>query len=394
MMMRSIRILTLALFTILVSQVCVEGTEIKVCCVGEESYYYCQQMIEAFFGAEPVEDDDGRRKLMDGHLTWSCVMPGGEGATSDDDGRRRNLLSQGSVLEMIENGDCNFAMDMDAHDVYDANKEFGWEAIAGEDYGAGEGLTYYGVAVVPTEVCEANPNVSLADFRGMRSCHTGYKRTSGWTIPLATIIAMDQEEMGMDALQSMTDYEVMLDFFPEQCTAGPPADAPQEVQDAMCKNCIGDCQRGDGEPYMGYVGSLRCLMEGAGDIGFMKQSTPLDYAADGNTPEDWATMNMADLKLVCPDGGCAAPEDYNTCNYARIPSHMVAAAGDLPIDEIKSIFMEAASSEDWQLWMANAKNSALVNSRAEGYVPIEEDTITYMGQLTNVYSILEELGFY
>merc|ERR1712224_1054619 len=183
----------------------------------------------------------------------------------------------------------------------------------------------------------------------------------------------DQEEMGMDALQSMTDYEVMLDFFPEQCTAGPPADAPQEVQDAMCKNCIGDCQRGDGEPYMGYVGSLRCLMEGAGDIGFMKQSTPLDYAADG---------------------GCAAPEDYNTCNYARIPSHMVAAAGDLPIDEIKSIFMEAANSEDWQLWMANAKNSALVNSRAEGYVPIEEDTITYMGQLTNVYSILEELGFY
>merc|ERR1712224_16567 len=77
----------------------------------------------------------------------------------------------------------------------------------------------------------------------------------------------DQEEMGMDALQSMTDYEVMLDFFPEQCTVGPPADAPQEVQDAMCKNCIGDCQRGDGEPYMGYVGSLRCLMEGAGDIG-------------------------------------------------------------------------------------------------------------------------------
>lgn len=392
-MMRSSRILTLALLAAcLVSQA--RATEIKVCTVGEESYFYCRQMIEAFFGAEPEEDDDGRRKLMDGHLSWSCVLPGGETMpSSDDDGRRKLLQNQGSVLEMIENGDCNFGMDMDAHDVYDANKEFGWEAIAGEDYGAGEGLTYYGIAVVPTEVCEANPNVSLADFRGMRSCNTGYKRTSGWTIPLATIVAMDQEDLGMD-LAGMTDYEVMLDFFPEQCTAGPPDDAPQEARDAMCQNCIGDCKRGEGEPYMGYVGSLRCLMEGAGDIGFMKQSTPLDYAADGNTPEDWATMNMADLKLVCPGGGCAAPEDYDSCNYARIPSHMVAAAGDLPIEEIKRAFMEQANTEDWQAWMANSRDSGLVNWRAVGYVPIEEDTMAYMGQLTNVYAILEELGFY
>merc|ERR1712003_558699 len=118
-------------------------------------------------------------------------------------------------MEMIQNGDCNFGMDMDAHDVYDAKRDYGWEAIVGEDYGDGEGLTYYGVAVVPTSVCEANPNVSLADFRGMRSCHTGYKRTSGWTIPLAYILTMDKEEMGAEAFATMLDgeedYDLMAD---------------------------------------------------------------------------------------------------------------------------------------------------------------------------------------
>merc|ERR1712176_886035 len=77
---------------------------------------------------------------------------------------------------------------------------------------------------------------------------------------------------------------------------------------------------------------------GAGEIAFMKETTPLDFAADGNTPEGWSSKSLADLKLVCPDGGCADPADYSRCNYARIPSHMIAVSPDLPVDEIRSEF--------------------------------------------------------
>lgn len=382
-------IFCLAVFACFLVQAYADGVDVKVCCISDAAYDACNQMVDAFFGGQPeMGDDDGRRKLMAGHITWTCVKPGGVQPEMGDDDGRRKLLTQGSVMEMIQNGDCNFGMDMDAHDVYDAKRDYGWEAIVGEDYGDGEGLTYYGIAVVPSSVCEANPNVSLADFRGKRSCHTGYKRTSGWTIPLATILTLESESQGgVGALQGKTDAEIMTGFFPEMCTAG----APDEFKDVMCKNCIGDCKRGPGEPYMGYAGALRCLMEDAGDIAFMKQSTPTDYASDGAKPQPWSTLSVSDLKLVCPGGGCAAPADYDKCNYARIPSHMIAVSGDLPVNEIRSQFMEAAGTKGFADWLSGSP--ALFNKKTQGLIPIQEDTIEYMGKLTDVYDILEDLNF-
>merc|ERR1719324_1213897 len=123
-------------------------------------------MVDTFF-SDSVENTAGRK--------WSCVKP--------DEGEEE------TVLEMIEAGSCNFATDLDAHDLYDANKLHGFQAVAAEDYtGEGKGLTYYGVAVVPASACAANPEITLGDLKGLRSCHTGYKRTSGWTIPLANVV--------------------------------------------------------------------------------------------------------------------------------------------------------------------------------------------------------------
>jgi len=380
-----------------------DGTMVKVCASTDKEYAACQQMVDTFFGGEAksapmMSDDDGKRRrnraLLQSEISWKCVKPGMADAPmmSDDDGkRRRRSLQAGksSVLEMIANGECNFGMDMDAHDVYDANKDYGFEAIAAEDYtGNGEGLTYYGVAVVPASVCDANPDITLADFRGKRSCHTGYKRTSGWTIPLASIVTLQREEGGAEAISNKEDYEVMLDFFPEMCAPS----GPEDAADAMCKNCAGDCVR-DSDPYSGYAGSLRCLMEGGGDIAFMKETTSLDYAADGNDPQAWSTVATPDLRLVCPQGGCALVENFDSCNYARIPSHMVALdAKALPVDEVRSAFMEAAGTEAFATWLSTSP--ALFKSGTKGLVPIEENTVKYMGKLVDVYAILEDLGFY
>merc|ERR1719335_1023621 len=55
-------------------------------------------MVDTFF-SDSVENSAGRK--------WSCVKP--------DEGEEE------TVLEMIEAGSCNFATDLDAHDLYDAN---------------------------------------------------------------------------------------------------------------------------------------------------------------------------------------------------------------------------------------------------------------------------------
>ncbi|QDZ19408.1 transferrin-like domain-containing protein [Chloropicon primus] len=390
--MRSVGLLVAALLAL--GSASAQAVDVKVCAAADKEYLACMEMVKTFFsgggGAEgqveedddmggddtgPVSDDGRRRRsLLASQFNWECVKP----AAGED-----------SVLEMISTGACNFGMDMDAHDVYDANKDYGFEAIAAEDYtGSGKGLTYYGVAVVPASVCEANPKVSLADLKGSRSCHTGYKRTSGWTIPLASIVSIERDASGVEAISNKKDYEIMLEYFPQMCAPS----GPEEVQDQMCANCIGDCKR-DSDPYSGYAGSLRCLMEGGGDVAFMKETTSQDYAADGNDPQPWSSVSKADLKLVCPDGGCADVDDFDGCNYARIPSHMVAvSAKELPVDEIRAAFMDAASTPAFANWLST--KPALFKAGTKGMVPIQEDTITYMGRLVDVYAILEDLGYY
>jgi len=383
----------------LAAGVSAEGTKVKVCCVGDEEYDACVQMVDAFFGgvaAEDSGDDDGKRRrslLQAPALEWQCVKIGaGDDAGGDDDGkrRRRSLLAQGSVMEMIANGECNLGMDMDAHDVYDANKDFAFEALAAEDYtGDGLGLTYYGVAVVPASTCELSPGLTLSDMAGAKSCHTGYRRTSGWTIPMGTIADLQIQANGVAAVDGKTDIEVMQAFFPEMCAPG----GPDENSEAMCANCVGDCKRGPTEPYSGYAGSLRCLMEGGGSVAFMKETTALDFASDGTAPQDWSTLRKADLKLLCPQGGCMDVEDFDSCNYARIPSHMVAASSEeLPLDQVRAQLMEAAATPAFAQWLATAP--ALFKSGTVGLVPVQQDTVEYLGKLVNVYKVLEDLGFY
>lgn len=384
-------IFCLAVFACFLVQAYADGVDVKVCCISDAAYDACNQMVDAFFGGQPeMGDDDGRRKLLAGHITWTCVKPGGVQPEMGDDDGRRKLLTQGSVMEMIQNGDCNFGMDMDAHDVYDANKDFAFEALAAEDYtGDGLGLTYYGVAVVPASTCELSPGLTLSDMAGAKSCHTGYRRTSGWTIPMGTIADLQIQANGVAAVNGKTDVEVMQAFFPEMCAPG----GPDENSDAMCANCVGDCKRGPTEPYSGYAGSLRCLMEGGGSVAFMKETTPLDFASDGTAPQDWSTLRKADLKLLCPQGGCMDVEDFDSCNYARIPSHMVAASSEeLPLDQVRAQLMEAAATPAFAQWLATAP--ALFKSGTVGLVPVQQDTVEYLGKLVNVYKVLEDLGFY
>ena len=62
-------------------------------------------------------------------------------------------------------------------------------------------------------------------------------------------------------------------------------------------------------------------MEGAGDVAFVKETTPRDFSLGGAKAKAWATKAAADLRLLCPAGGCATVDMYDSCNLARVPAY-------------------------------------------------------------------------
>lgn len=58
-------------------------------------------------------------------------------------------------------------------------------------------------------------------------------------------------------------------------------------------------------------------------MAFTKHATVLEVLADGSAPAEWATLNMDDMMLVCPTGGCKPVSDFLECNMAEAPAYSV-----------------------------------------------------------------------
>ncbi|KAK1879574.1 Serotransferrin [Dissostichus eleginoides] len=83
------------------------------------------------------------------------------------------------------------------------------------------------------------------------------------------------------------------------------------------------CKASADEQYYGYAGAFRCLVEGAGDVAFIKH-TIVPENSNGKGPA-WASGVIAnDYQLICP-GQAAAVEisEYASCNLAAVPAHAV-----------------------------------------------------------------------
>eukprot|EP00953_Heterococcus_sp_UTEX-ZZ885_P009051 5371-Heterococcus_DN1.PRE.2 len=172
---------------------------------------------------------------------------------------------------------------------------------------AGSSLEYHALAVV-----RADQGVSKGweSLKGLTSCHTGYQKTSGWTMPVGTLFKQGVLKSINKDDKVPNDIEAIEAFFGKSC-AGSPADVPSPGIDSICTACKGDCsQDTDKEAYTDYPGAVACLEAGAGDIAFTKEG--VIPAADA-----------AKYKLVCPDGTTAPLAEYETCNLAVVPSHSV-----------------------------------------------------------------------
>ncbi|KAJ8941072.1 hypothetical protein NQ318_003253 [Aromia moschata] len=73
----------------------------------------------------------------------------------------------------------------------------------------------------------------------------------------------------------------------------------------MCDLCHGSsfryCRRDASEDYYGHTGAFRCLVEGGGQVAFVKHTTVTENTG-GKKREWWARDNLNDdFELLCPD---------------------------------------------------------------------------------------------
>ncbi|XP_012681770.2 transferrin-a [Clupea harengus] len=217
------------------------------------------------------------------------------------------------------------AMTIDGGEVYTAGKcglvpvmvEQYVEALCKPD-ASGPASSYYAVAVA-----KKSSDITWETLKDKKSCHTGLGRTAGWNIPMGKI-------------HSTTGVCNFDKFFSASCAPGADKLSP------LCSLCMGSgkavggedtkCQPSADELYYGYGGAFRCLVEGKGDVAFIKHTIVNEYTIE-KVPA-WAQGAKAtDFKLIGP--GCSADiKDYEKCNLARVPAHAVVTRPEMRDDVV------------------------------------------------------------
>lgn len=139
----------------------------------------------------------------------------------------------------------------------------------------------------------------------------------------------------------------------------------------------------------------RCLVEGAGDVAFVRHTTILENTA-GRNPQFWSrNIIPSDFELLCPDGSRAQFNEYKTCNLARIPSNAIVTSEYKPVQHIDSyvnLFIIAQElygskySEDYKFKMfvspvESGFSDLIFQDATSSLVPIPESKRNYQQYL-------------
>uniref|UniRef100_A0A1B6EA49 Transferrin-like domain-containing protein n=1 Tax=Clastoptera arizonana TaxID=38151 RepID=A0A1B6EA49_9HEMI len=230
--------------------------------------------------------------------------------------------SQINCMQAIRNGIADVAL-FDAGDIYTAGLNYDLIPFLAEVYDLGV-PEYYVVAVSKEE----DPTTEITYLKGKYTCHPGINTAAGWIVPLAYLISNGWiRSYGCDSIRAAAEY------FGKSCVPGSMSTEYNTgvPYDNMCHLCHGssykNCRRDASEDYYGYTGAFRCLVEGGGDVAFLKHTTVLENT-DGKRREWWArnTLNE-DFELLCPDGTRSVLSEYKRCNLGKVKANAVVTRG-------------------------------------------------------------------
>ncbi|XP_076150501.1 transferrin-a [Alosa pseudoharengus] len=207
----------------------------------------------------------------------------------------------------------------------------------------GPASSYYAVAVV-----RKNSDVTWETLKGKKSCHTALGRTAGWNIPMGKI-------------HSTTGECDFSNYFSASCAPG------ADKSSSLCSLCMGSgspvggesykCKASAEELYYSYGGAFRCLVDGKGDVAFVKHTIVSEYTG-ANKPAWAQNVQSSDFKLIGP--GCSAEIDkYEECNLALVPAHAVVTRPEMRKDVVAILKQQQVTptSADFNMFKsADGKN--------------------------------------
>ena len=280
---------------------------------------------------------------------------------------------------------------LDAGDVYKAGSNFGLIPIVAEKYDLND-TSYYVVAVAK----QSDPETDLFFLKGKTSCHTGYGTAAGWVIPLSFFLSNNRmRSYGCDSLLAASQY------FQKSCVPGAMSNLAENSwkYSNLCHLCHGEashyCSKDHSEPFFGHTGALRCLVEGGGQVAFVKHTTILENTGSRNFAF-WSRNKISnDFELLCRDGSRAKFDQYQKCNIGRAAANAIVTAKNKPKKHIEAYinlfliaqqFYGSQYSQDYTFKMFvsdPAYHDLIFNSATSQLIGLDEpnrDFRKYLGQ--------------
>ncbi|XP_048844560.1 serotransferrin-1-like [Brienomyrus brachyistius] len=249
------------------------------------------------------------------------------------------------------------AMAIDGGQVYTAGK-CGLVPVMVEQYDAancGSSVkttsSYFAVAVV-----KKGSGLTWGTLKGKKSCHTGLSRTAGWNIPMGLL---HQESKECDFSK----------YFSQSCAPG------ADPESSLCALCVGDgkqindpvykCKPRAEEQFYGYAGAFRCLVEGGGDVAFIKHTTAQENSDGNGAP--WAKdVRSEDYELLCPSGPkeTLPLSEFKNCHLAEVPAHAVVTRPERRQDVVSILNDQqtrfgGSGSEDFKMFQSEEGKNLL-----------------------------------
>ncbi|KAG0601611.1 hypothetical protein M758_11G125800 [Ceratodon purpureus] len=263
-------------------------------------------------------------------------------ATIETSGAHRHSCVLGTNVEdcmkKINAGTVQIGV-FDGSFIDQAATTYSLKPIRTEGSSAGTDNQYYAVGIMKKSACPGK----LADMKGKRSCHSGYGRSAGWTLPIAAMVDAKIIPVVSQTAQK-NDIESVAAFFSKTCAASA---TPETSVCTACKTTAG-CTTAD--DFYDYEGAFRGVVEGACDVAFTKFTIPAEYSLGGPKAQAWTGLEAPSAySLLCGSGTgpvCADISSYATCNFGSAPPHTIMVAGTYPQTEINAFnaVMDMANS--------------------------------------------------
>ncbi|RWS30355.1 transferrin-like protein [Leptotrombidium deliense] len=156
---------------------------------------------------------------------------------------------------------------------------------------------------------------TLTDLAGKKSCHAGVATSVGWNIPIGFLLAANI--MPPDCKGELFSAEK---FFSSSCAAGRWSTDPvvdsllKKRHPKLCELCKKPSSCSSTDEYSGYVGAIKCLIDGSGDVAFTTIDDAVKFFRDN--PQ----YHKSDYQFLCVDGYREAVSS-EACTWASVPTN-------------------------------------------------------------------------